>query len=228
MTVSRHQPDTVNIVIDYLERNPDFFLDNPALLSDLCIPHNPGKRVVSLIEYQVRQLREQTRHQQLLLAEQNKLISKHQQLTDKVQNLSMNILATDTAEAIYDALNMFLRKEYLCSKYLLILFRKTRPQSDYKGMKFKPSRSRLRDLFSGLINLDKTLCDSLPEEYLDLLFAEDCRQIQSTVVIPLKVSDEPALMILGSRERNVYSRGFEINLLEHLKQVLMFRLQQLI
>jgi len=45
-------------VADYLATNPDFFLRHPGLLEALEVPHDSGD-AASLIEYQVRTLREQ-------------------------------------------------------------------------------------------------------------------------------------------------------------------------
>ena len=54
------QPPGEKAVADYLRDNPDFFQNNTSLLATLQIPHGCGS-AVSLVEHQVRVLRDQNR-----------------------------------------------------------------------------------------------------------------------------------------------------------------------
>ena len=65
MTTSQQtQPETQPLdektVADYLRDNPDFFQNNASLLATLEIPHTCGT-AVSLVEHQVKVLRDQNR-----------------------------------------------------------------------------------------------------------------------------------------------------------------------
>jgi len=51
MAVIREPVDNQPVVIDYLGRNPNFFLDNPTLPSNINLPHINGRNIISLIEY---------------------------------------------------------------------------------------------------------------------------------------------------------------------------------
>ncbi len=219
MAVNREPVDNQPVVIDYLGRNPNFFLDNPTLLSELNLPHVNGRNISSLIEYQVDYLRKNEQ----LLKSQIASLSKNQEQSDRLAEEaykhSFALMDATSIESLYDSLFLFLKHEYQCSHLMIFFFVEKRPYKDYRNLRFKPIHSKLRYLFSGLYNVNKPLCDSLPSEYIDELFGEESNKIKSTVSLPIN-NDEPlGLFILGSQEYNTYQQGSSITLLNHLKNV---------
>ncbi|NOG61238.1 MAG: DUF484 family protein [Proteobacteria bacterium] len=219
MAANRKTADSLPVVIDYLERNPGFFLDNPALLSKLNLPHISGRNITSLIEYQVDQLR---RNEQSLKAQLNTLVISQKQndrLANEVYKQASTLLEAESIEALYDSLFQFLKREYYCSDLLIFFFVEKRPHHDYRNLRFKPIHSKLRYFFSGLFNVNKPLCDSLPAEYIDAMFGKESNKIKSTVTLPIKDDEPLGLFILGSQHYNAYRQGLSINLLNHLKNL---------
>ncbi|MFT5395973.1 MAG: hypothetical protein ACI85N_001161 [Gammaproteobacteria bacterium] len=219
MAVNREPVDNQPVVIDYLGRNPRFFLDNPNLLSKLNLPHVNGRNISSLIEYQVDHLR---KNEQLLKTQIESLTLNQEQsdrLAEEAYKQSFALMDATSIESLYDSLFLFLKREYQCSHLMIFFFAEKRPYKDYRNLRFKPIHSKLRYLFSGLYNVNKPLCDSLPSEYIDVLFGEESNKIKSTVSLPIN-NDEPlGLFILGCQEYNAYRQGFSITLLNHLKNV---------
>jgi len=228
MAANKEPVDNLPVVIDYLERNPDFFLDNQTLLSKLTLPHITGKSISSLIEYQVDRLRKNEQ----LLKTQIDTLSSNQEHNDRLANeaykLSLELSEMTSLEKLYDKLFLFLKEEYQCSDLLIFLFVEKRPRQDYHNLRFKPIHSKLRYLFSELYNFNKPLCDSLPSEYIDALFGKDSSKIKSTVTLPINNEAPLGLFILGSQEYNAYRHGFSINLLNHLKNIFVKRCNSLI
>lgn len=219
MAVNRETADDLPFVIDYLERHPDIFLDNPALLSNLDLPHVKGRNVRSLIEYQVYQLRNKERELQKEIETLNKKQFECEQLTEKVPEQALALMEINRVEVLYDKLFLFLRQHYQCSHFYTFFFVEERPCRDYRGLRFKHIHSKLRYLFSGLYNINKPLCDSLSVEYIDAMFGKDSNKVKSTLSIPIQTDDALGLFILASEEYNAYEHGVAINLLEHLKTV---------
>jgi uncharacterized protein len=219
MAANRELADSLPVVIDYLERNPDFFLDNPTLLSNINLPHITGRNVSSLIEYQVDKLRKN----EVTLKTQIESLIKNQEHCDRLAQeaykLSFELAETESIAACYDKLFHFLKFEYQCSHLLIFFFVTKRPHDDYRNLRFKPIHSKLRYLFSGLYNVNKPLCDSLPYEYIDAMFGDESHKIKSTVSLPINNEEPLGLFILGSENYNAYKQGFSINLLNHLKNV---------
>ena len=80
--------------------------------------------------------------------------------------------------------------------------------------------SSIRFMFTELFNRNKALCDSLPAEYIQMLFIDDADLIRSTVLLPMNHNDWQGLLVLGSRERDIYCYGLEIELLENISMLL--------
>lgn len=219
MVANREPADTLPVVIDYLESNPDFFLDNPNLLSKLNIPHISGRNITSLIEYQVDHFR---KDEQLLKTQIEALIKnkeRYDNLSEEANKLTLALMDETNIETLYDKFFHFFKCEYQCSHLLVFFFFEKRPRRDYRNLRFKPIHSKLRHLFSGLYNVNKPLCDSLPSEYIDILFGDESQKIKSTVSLPISNQEPLGLFILGSQQYNAYRQGFSINLLNHLKNV---------
>ncbi len=219
MVANREPADTLPAIIDYLESNPNFFLDNPNLLSKLNLPHISGRNISSLIEYQVDHLR---KSEQLLKTQIETLIKNKEQCDDLAEDankLALALMDETSIEALYDKLFHFFKREYQCSHLLIFFFLEKRPRQDYRNLRFKPIHSKLRYLFSGLYHINKPLCDSLPSEYIDVMFGDESQKIKSTVSLPINDDEPLGLFVLGSQEYNAYQQGFSINLLNHLKDV---------
>lgn len=228
MVANTESASNLAVVIDYLESNPDIFLENPALLSKLNLPHFSGRNVSSLIEYQVNALRKEERH---LKAEIGKLkLNKRQceNLANQAYEHALEMMHAETIEALYDKLFLFLKREYLCSHFYIFFFVENRPYQDYRDLRFKQIHSNIRYLFSGLYNVNKPLCDSLPSEYMDGLFGKESTLIKSTVSLPIKEQDRLGLFILGSQIYDAYQQGFSIHLLNYLKDVFVLRFNSLL
>ena len=228
MAVNSKPANELPLIIDYLERNPNLFLDHPELLPKLNLPHINGNNISSLIEYQVDCLR---RNDRLLNTKICELSSEQEQfdyLSKQVHEQALALMEVETIEALYDRLFLFLKREYQCSHLLIFIFVEKRPRPDHRDLRFKPIHSKLRYLFSGLFNVNKPLCDSLPTEYIDALFAKQANKIKSTVSLPIKINETLGLFILGSQEYNVYKQGFSIKQLDFLKSVFVKKLNQLL
>lgn len=221
MAVNRELADNLPIVIDYLERNPDIFLDDPSLLSKLNLPHINGNKVSSLIEYQVDRLRKNERLLETQLEELTDSQKKDENLAEEAHKQVLALMKVESIETLYDKLFLFLKHEYQSSHLLIFLFTEKRPYPDYRNLRFKPIHSKLRYLFSGLYNVNKPLCDSLPAEYIDALFGKESNKIKSTVTLPIKNEGVLGLFILGSQQYNTYKQGFSIQILDHLKDVFL-------
>ncbi len=228
MAVVRNSSDNLNIVINCLERNPDFFLENPELLSKLRVPHITGENIHSFIEYQVASLK---KHNQSLNSTIENLQSDQQtifDLSEAVQQQVDKTLNADTAEGLYDDFSKFLTKYYQVNQFLFFMFVDERPRSDYKGLKFKPTHSKLQSLFSELFNRNKPLCDSLQAEYLEGLFGSKANNVSSTVAFPVQTDDHLGLMVLASQEKDIYEQGLALNLLNQLKSVFAYQLNNVL
>ena len=205
---------------EYLARNPDFFVKNPELLTKLFIPHITPDNVSSLIEYQVDVLRRN-------LAEANREItSLHNHLenirqdTTGIHKLTLQLVSAGTINEIYRHTSKCLKDIYHADRVLLFLFCEFSNYGADSDLKCLGNTHHLKFMFTEIFHRNKPLCNSLQEEHIRALFAEDHQQIKSTVILPLQADSWQGLLVTGSRKSNCYGHGFELDLLVYLGSIL--------
>ena len=212
-----HPPDEL---IDYLNSHPDFFIEHPELLAELNIPHIPGRKVPSLIEYQVARLRQELDELRNSITRMEYDAVNNSRLTGEMHTLSLEVLEARTPLDLYNILCRDLKTFYSADHVLLLIFASAGTMTDHAGLKFLDPNSSLRFMFSELFHRGKPLCGSLQEEHLQALFGANSEAIKSTVLLPFACDGWQALLVLGSLAENLYSHGLELDLLDFLNNIL--------
>lgn len=223
--VKNHVPDSGEI-IDYLRGHPDFFVKHPELLAGLKIPHMTDENVPSLIEYQVKRLREQVNTLQRQKEQLEQHTGLNRGLAENIHQLSLQLLSSANLNELYCNLCQGLKTFYSADRVLLLLFARTGKITAYSDMKFMSPRCRLKFMFTELFHRGKPLCDSLQEEHLNVLFVKNVASIKSTVLLPMNHKSWQGLLILGSGEANRYRHGFDLELLVYLRDILLVLLHE--
>ena len=99
---SGHQDDaqiSSDEVAQFLRDNPDFFVTHKSLLTDLNLPHSPGK-TVSLVERQVDLLRERNVDMRRRMNELLETARVNDTLFAKTRSLTLAVLDTVTLQAL--------------------------------------------------------------------------------------------------------------------------------
>jgi len=220
MGLVRNQCSKFEEIIDYLNKHPDFFILHPEILTDLNIPHQLNDNVSSLIEYQVKKLRQDisTLKNSMSVLEHEK--NKNRELARQVNSLALSLINEKVINQSYDLLSRGLKKYYAANKVLLYIFSKYTTNKNYSGLRFLDLNSKLRFMFTEVFHRGKPLCGSLQEEHIKLLFGKPYNMINSTILIPLHQPDWQGLFVVGSQEHNCYSHGFELDSLVYLSNIL--------
>ena len=220
MTSIKKTATSTQQIVDYLLQHPDFFIHHEELLNCLEIPHRTGPEVSSLIEYQARKLQQENE----TLKKSNRLLQQvyndRSSLIRKMFELSLDLYKAESPDKLYEILSNGLGKLYSADYVHVLIFNKNFIKNSSGCFRYINSDSKTRFMFTELLNRNKALCDSLPAEYVLLLFAENADRIRSTVLVPMNNGDWQGLMALGSRERDIYSYGLEIELLENISKIL--------
>jgi len=99
-------------VTRFLEATPDYFLRHPELLAALVIPHPETGRAVSLVERQVRVLREQN---DTLSRQLHELIANardNDQLAERLQRFALAVVDAAALDDLLDTAQDMLRQEF--------------------------------------------------------------------------------------------------------------------
>ena len=95
----------------YLDKNPQFFQDHPALLLELKVPH-PAGGAVSLIERQVALLRDENKQLRVRTKELVEIARDNEELVNKLHLLNMDLICTHSLKNFTDVLTTKLRTNF--------------------------------------------------------------------------------------------------------------------
>ena len=108
-------------VAAYLRLHPEFFIDHDELIPELRIPHQRGD-TVSLVERQVKLLRERNIEMRHRLSQLMDVARDNDRLFDKTRRLVLDLLDATSLEEVVSAVEDSLRREFQVPFVGLILF----------------------------------------------------------------------------------------------------------
>ena len=206
-------------VADYLRDNPDFFQNNPSLLADLEIPHSCGP-AVSLVEHQVRVLRDQNSQLKRKLMDLVQVARDNNRLNERMHRMTLGLINTTTLEALLDTLRENLQGEFSADSVTLRLVGLSDAQVRECGVdSFVPDSPEL-DQFETFLKSSRPQCGRFKPEQLHYLFGDQAQAIESAALIPLGEKCACGLLAIGSQEASRFHPGMGTLFLTHLGELL--------
>lgn len=220
------------LVEDYLRQHPDFFLQRDLLLSTLQLTHS-SHGAISLIERQVKLLREQNQRYQRQLKELLQIARDNDHLSAHMQALSLRLLESADINDVLLLLNKTLCEDFSAdavSMYLAVESNSFTTSIDHKAIApvaavcvgSDAMASGLDSIIQGEIH-----CGPLNDEQKHILFGEQAQDILSAVVLPLSVDSPLAdqshsfgLLAIGSEQEERYYQGMGTVFLDYLAAML--------
>jgi len=218
MTEQRQDPpDTVQAeqVAAFLRANPEFFVEHEELLSELRIPHQRGT-TVSLVEHQVKLLRERNIEMRHRLSHLMDVARDNDRLFDKTRRLVLDLLDAASMEEVVSAVEDSLRHEFQVPFVSLILFSDT-PMTVGRWV----SSAEAHQAIGGLLTGGKTLCGVLRSHELAFLFGEEEReQVGSAAVVTINHQGLHGVLAIGSPDPQHYKSSLGTLFLSYISEVL--------
>ena len=188
-------------VLKYLEDNPEFFINNPSILTHINIPHTGSGAAISLIEHQVQVLREKNKDLTHQLQNLISIARENDTLGRQLHQFAIAMIDSFSLDDVLDAARTTLQQEYRL-EYIALLF-----HSQAKVASGRPEFALSGDAkFADLLNqitknnmLNKPMrCNSKHENILIDLFGERALEVKSCIIIPLGGSPPDGVLALGS------------------------------
>jgi len=188
------------MVTRFLEQTPDYFLHHPELLAALAIPHAEAGRAVSLVERQVRVLRDQNEtltrqlHELITNARDNDL------LAERLQRFSLAILDAGSLDDLIDTAHDMLRQEFGLDGVALRITGS--PSPPFPRPEFVEDDSVLDRLHAAVSERNgQPLCGPAQEPaLLEPLFGTEASGIRSTAVIAIGHRGLRGILVLASHD----------------------------
>ncbi|WP_287031209.1 DUF484 family protein [Pseudomonas sp. UBA6310] len=202
-------------VAAYLREHPEFFVDFEELIPELRIPHSRGE-AVSLVERQVKLLRERNIEMRHRLSQLMDVARDNDRLFDKTRRLVLDLLDAGSLEEVVSAVEDSLRHEFQVPFVSLILFSETP-----LGVGRSVSVAEAHQAVGGLLSGSKTLCGVLRSHELAFLFGdEDREKVGSAAVVALNHQGLHGLLAVGSPDPQHYKSSLGTLFLSYLGEVL--------
>lgn len=212
----RTKDDRGQDVAAYLTDHPDFFVHYPEALAAIDIPHPTGD-AVSLIERQVRTLRDQTIEYRRQLEELVGVARENDALAKRLHRLTLALIETHSFDDVLNTLQDELREQFGADAVEMKLFATDQLQAH--AHEAGPA------LFSDFVARGRPNCGQLDQGQLEYLFGPQAGETGSAALIPLSVPPLAGVLAIGSRDPNRFNKGKSVDFLHRLAEVVSATLQ---
>ena len=215
-------PITAEDVVDYLNKNPEFFREHPELLSRIEVPHTGSGEAVSLVERQVQVLREQNQQVRKQLHELIEIARQNEELAKRMHKLVLTLMDAAEPKEIFSTLYDNLRKNFHADKVTVRLFADPAFIDTYAGEEFAGKNAPEKSLFKTIIENHEPLCGRMKQQQQVFMFGDDGNKIASSVMVPLHGPEWGGILSIGSYDPERFQPGMGIELLANMGEVLSF------
>jgi len=219
-------------VAKYLSAHPDFFESHTQLLSKLDLPHETGQ-AISLIERQVAVLRHHNHQHREQLQELIQIAKENEQLIQRLQQLTLNLLDTDQLPEIINLLRSTLQSDFHADAAALHFTNLQENQlagisdSDFISVLTYEHDSDIPKDLTKIINGKKSTCGKFNPKILGRLFPEEGSHISTAALIPLtlKSTSHPdnktrGILAIGSQDEHRFNAEMGTVYLQYMGELI--------
>lgn len=185
----------------FLQGNPDFFMSRPDLLAGLQLPH-PSGAAVSLIEHQVRILREKNESIERKLLDLVEVARENEHLSNQLHHLSLGLLEAEDLDSALNVSQELLRNE-LKADYVCIRLVGLEEGNIHALAGGEDALSEFEELFKN----NRPSCGRISPEQKAVLFCNEDDEVASSVLVPLQDPERLGVLAIGSRDPNRFYPG---------------------
>ena len=192
----------------FLLDNLDFFESRESLVGELKFRHSSAS-AASILERQVKKLREEHKNLMDLLSSFIKTASINEDLFNKSKDLTLEILDSGTKQETVNVVESSFSNDFKVDKCSLEFYKNTEIDEieNITGLSFH----------KGAIH-----CGSFSSEKMNALFKDET--IQSMVIAVVVVKNEIGLLKLGSLDRTKYLGDEDTTFIQYIRDILEVKL----
>lgn len=212
-------------VVEYLRHHPDFFKRHMDLLSELELPHDSGE-AISLIERQVKQLREQRQDLKQRLDQLIETARENEAISEDLHQFMLVLMDAETLEDVFGITDDYLRSEFDADAIGIRLVSGSLTES-LGSDEIMVLGDEVLPAFEKMLMAGNPSCERLNREQLFYLFGQQAVDIASNVVLPL-ADDEMiyGILAIGSTDPERYTDEMGTIFLRRFGEFLTHTLKQ--
>ena len=192
----------------FLLENLNFFESRESLVGELNFKHSSSS-ASSILERQVKKLREEHKNLMDLLSSFIKTASINEDLFNKSKELTLKILGSNSKKEIVSIVESSFSDDFLVDECLLDFY-KSKEIDDIEN-------STGLSLHKGAVH-----CGSFSNKKVEVLFND--KKIESMVVAVIILKDEIGLLKLGSHDRTRYLGDEDTTFIRYIRDILEVKL----
>lgn len=204
-------------IADYLEQHPDFFQNRDQLLQKMDIRQENSKSI-SLVERQVRVLREKNLRSRLQFNELIEIAEENNATFEKCRSLLLSLLATNDRITFFNAIENCLTIDFDCSAYSLILI-DSKPE-EINLCTIAVTEDSAQEHIGALMRSKKPTLGSLRPEEQDYLFRHASNKVRSAAVVTIRTDKLIALLAIGSNKLDYFKPSHGTIFIDFLADIL--------
>ncbi len=228
--VSERKANLNDIVAAFLRKNPDFLKDYPDVLDALNLAH-PSGAASSLIERQVRQLRNQNVELNRQLNRLVHVAAENERLMSRLHQLTLELMGFAQPAEFFQHLAHSLKEDFKADTFKVFLFNGELAAMAGKQVSWLDRNDESVKLFHSQLSLGQTTCGRMNDSKLAILFDDKAQWVKSTALVPIgsNVQDGmlAGMLAIGSSDQNRFYPGMGTLFLDLLADVIASSLSQI-
>ena len=194
-------------VAEYLAAHPDLLLRRPELLAQLELEHDCGD-ATSLIEHQVRVLREENTGLRRRLDDLVRVARHNDGTAERLHELTLDLLEADDLQGAVEALRAGLREGFQADGVGLVLITTGQPHPASESIpELVPEGDPSLVCFRPLLDEGRPLCGQPTEAQQRTIFPDQERPFASAALVPMIHEHEIGVLGIGSNDPDRYHAG---------------------
>ena len=207
--------DAEQQLIELLKQFPDILSRHPSLLTELEITHESGK-AVSLIERQVKTLRDKLQSSDKRLRELMDIARSNERLAESRHRLAINLLGAHDLDDVISLVLAELGNELDADFAVLRLFSDDQQIIDNKPDVFVRVNDEGLSAFTTMLDNSNPVCGRCTDEQKAFMFRDEANVVGSAAIIPLVAGSRLGLLGLGGKDEHRFNISMGT---EFLKQI---------
>ena len=206
----------------YLTTHPDFFERHPGLLSRMRVSHDAGSGSVSLVERQLKLMRQKNTDLERRLRELVDVARSNHELSDRVHELALRLIAASDQDEAVAALEHALREDFGAADSVVVLFHGPADivqRQDSRFLRRIDRTSPALQPFATFLEQARPRCGRARDSQLDFLFPAHAVAIGSIALVPLGEAAGQGMLAIGSSDAERFHPGMSTDYLERLGQL---------
>ena len=221
MSIKKKQASAEELVIQYLKKNKDLFLNNPKLLEQLEFPTQlkDTNKIIDLNAYLSKKFKSDYDHLKKQMSEIIKAGSSHTVSQKRILKTSLKILNTKSLTKLIDVMVNDLGPLLACD---LVNCYFTSDKIKHRGisqMDNKIATSYFRD--KPQTNLNQS------PKGIPLFFPNKTKIIKSYILLKIIYGSDRFIVAMGSKNVNKFTKDQQVDLIEYLIQIIQIKLTQM-